>query len=94
MNNLYTVILAAVLPPFALVAYVWWKDKYRREPVKQLVRGFIYGIIAACFASVIEMLLVVLLWVPANPTNKSNGNRSQPQTGTNTSFAATSRNSK
>lgn len=69
MDNLYTVILAAVLPPFALVGYVWWKDKYRREPFKQIARGFIYGIVAACFASVIEMLLVVFCWVPTNPTN-------------------------
>ena len=50
IDNIYTVILAGILPPFALVAYIWWKDKYQREPFFEIALGFVYGIVAAGIA--------------------------------------------
>ena len=68
MDNLYTVILAAILPPFALMVYIWWRDKNRREPFGVMCKAFGNGIIAAGIALVIEILLS-LGWVPNEPTN-------------------------
>lgn len=67
MNNIHTVILAAVLPPFLLVLYVWWKDKYQREPFSQMAKGFLYGIISAGIAVALETLLQLFSLVPAEP---------------------------
>lgn len=69
MDNLYTVILAAVLPPFLLLAYVWWKDKYQREPFSQMAKGFLYGVLSAGIAMALEMGLSALSLVPEPPAN-------------------------
>ena len=67
MASLYTIILAAILPPFLLVIYVWWKDKYQREPFSQMAKGFLYGIISAGIALVLEIALQSFALVPENP---------------------------
>ena len=64
MNNIYTVIFAAVLPPFLLILYVWWKDKYQREPFSQIAKGFFYGVLSAGIALVLETALSALMLVP------------------------------
>lgn len=67
MNDLYTVILAAVLPPFVLLLYIWWKDKYEREPFSQLCKGFLYGVLSAGIALVLEILGTMFSIVPSEP---------------------------
>lgn len=37
------VLVAAVLPAFVLLYYIWRKDKYQQEPPRQLLKGFVYG---------------------------------------------------
>lgn len=37
-------ILAAILPAFLLVCYIFRKDKLRPEPKGQLIKGFFYGV--------------------------------------------------
>jgi RsiW-degrading membrane proteinase PrsW (M82 family) len=65
MSNFYIVLLAAVLPAFLLVLYIWWKDKYQREPFGQMAKGFLYGIISAGIALVLENGLQAIALVPA-----------------------------
>lgn len=65
MSNFYIVLLAAVLPAFLLVLYIWWKDKYQREPFGQMAKGFLYGIISAGIALVLETGLQAIALVPA-----------------------------
>ena len=67
IDNFYTVLLAAVLPPFLLVLYIWWKDKLQREPFSQMAKGFFYGIISAGIAIVLETVLSALSLVPNEP---------------------------
>lgn len=62
------IIFFAVLPAFLLVVYIYWRDKYRREPVAQLARAFVYGIASAFIAIVLESLIGVLPFVPDEPT--------------------------
>ena len=63
-KNLYVVIFAAILPAFLLVAYIWLKDKYQREPLTYIVRGVAYGIISAGLAIALETLIGALGLVP------------------------------
>ncbi|MBR0296021.1 MAG: PrsW family intramembrane metalloprotease [Paludibacteraceae bacterium] len=68
IDNIYTVILAAILPPFLLVLYIWWKDRYQREPFLELAKAFFYGVISAGIAIVFETALSYMSLVPSEPT--------------------------
>ena len=57
MQNLYIVIFAAILPAFLLVAYIWWKDKYQREPIHLILRGVAYGVLSAGLAVGLEFVI-------------------------------------
>ena len=45
----------AVLPAAILIAFVYWKDKYEKEPVKWVWKGFWYGILSALASFTISM---------------------------------------
>jgi RsiW-degrading membrane proteinase PrsW (M82 family) len=62
--NLYIVLFAAVLPPFLLVLYIYLKDKYQREPLGQIVKGFWYGVLSAGIAIVLEYAVLYAGIVP------------------------------
>ena len=68
IDNIYTVIFAAVLPPFLLVFYIWYKDKQQREPIFEMGKGFLYGVISAGIALVLELALTSCYLVPDEPT--------------------------
>ena len=68
IDNIYTVILAAILPPFLLVLYIWWKDRRQREPFLELAKAFSYGIISAGIALLLETALSSMYLVPSEPT--------------------------
>ena len=61
------VIIAAILPAFLLVAYIWWKDKYQREPLNLIFRGVVYGVFSAGLAIALESLTMVLGIIPDPP---------------------------
>ncbi len=67
MNNLYTVLIAAVLPPFLMILLVWWKDKYQREPFSQIAKGFLYGVVSAGIALMLETGVQMLALAPDEP---------------------------
>ena len=67
MLNFYIVLAAAVLPAFVLIWYIWRRDKYQREPVGQLVKGFLLGALSVAIAGPIEGLLQAIGIVPAQP---------------------------
>lgn len=54
---MFTILFAAILPPILLVLYIYWRDKYQREPFSQLAKGFFYGILSTSVAAGIEALL-------------------------------------
>lgn len=65
--ELYIIIFAAILPAFLLVFYIWWKDRYQREPVSLILRGVAYGVISSGVALAIEILFGSLGFVPGEP---------------------------
>lgn len=61
------VIIAAILPALILIYYIWRRDKYNREPISELIKGFIYGILTTPFAAAIEEALQLSSIVPSAP---------------------------
>jgi RsiW-degrading membrane proteinase PrsW (M82 family) len=47
MTMFSTSLLGAVLPTCFLVWMIWWADRYEREPVRLLVRAFLWGAVPA-----------------------------------------------
>lgn len=54
MNLLY-VIIAAILPAAVLIYFIYRKDKYEKEPVPQLLKGFGFGALSALASFLISV---------------------------------------
>lgn len=65
--NTWIIIFAAILPAFLLVYYIWWKDKYQREPIGLILRGVGYGVLSAVLAVLLEGLISSLGLIPDPP---------------------------
>lgn len=61
------IIIAATLPALVLLYYIWRRDKYQKEPVKELLKGFGFGVLAVFIAGPMEMLLQMIGLSPAQP---------------------------
>lgn len=61
------IIIAAILPAFLWVVYIWWRDKYQREPIHMILRGVAYGILSAGLAYGLESLIGALGLIPEQP---------------------------
>ena len=51
------IILIAVLPAIGLLYFINWKDKYRKEPMGLLWKGFGYGALAALTAVFVGLIM-------------------------------------
>lgn len=51
MNNIFMAIGAALLPAIVLLIYIYAKDKYQHEPVGQMLKGVVFGVLS-CFLAV------------------------------------------
>lgn len=69
MSPLETILLAAVSPPFLLILYIWWKDRQQPEPFGQLAQGFLFGILSAIIAVVLESGISMLHLAPDVPAS-------------------------
>ncbi len=57
MSILVVAILGALIPTLFYILFVWWLDRYEKEPVWLLVMAFLWGAIPAAVLSVIFELL-------------------------------------
>lgn len=54
----YNVILfAAILPAFLLVVYIYICDRYQREPLSQIIRAVLYGVLSVGIALALEVFV-------------------------------------
>ncbi|MBR1426481.1 MAG: PrsW family intramembrane metalloprotease [Paludibacteraceae bacterium] len=67
MTELLIIVFAAILPAFLLVVYIWWRDKYQREPLNQMMKGVLYGVVSAMIAAWLEGMLQGMGIVSAEP---------------------------
>lgn len=58
--ELILLILAAVIPAGVLLYFIYRKDKYKQEPVGQLLKGFGYGLVSALAATLLAALLLLM----------------------------------
>lgn len=47
MVSQWVVLASALGPAILLVAYVYARDKYKREPISQILKGLLYGVLSA-----------------------------------------------
>ncbi len=59
-EDLLLIIFAGILPAILLVVYIYIRDKYQREPVSQIIRGVVFGIVASIFAMLLE---IAIKWI-------------------------------
>ena len=52
---IWAMLAAATAPAFLLVLYIYLRDKYQREPFKQLLRGVLFGVVSAVIAIAIAL---------------------------------------
>ena len=48
------ILFCAVLPAFLLVFYIYLRDRYQREPLGQILKGVLFGVISAGIAMFLE----------------------------------------
>lgn len=53
---LFTLLAIAVVPGIAIAVYIWWRDKYEREPPVTVIISFILGVFATIPAILLELI--------------------------------------
>lgn len=62
------VIFAAIIPALALLYFIYRKDKYEKEPVSQLIKGFIFGALAVFASLLVSIPFLAIGLYPAEAT--------------------------
>lgn len=64
MDILLVAILGALIPTCAYTLFVWWLDRYEKEPLRLLALSFFWGAVPAALLSVLlELLFDVPIYV-------------------------------
>ena len=53
----FLILLLAVLPAIVLITYIYIVDKKQREPIPQLLKGFLLGVVSAFVAVFLALFL-------------------------------------
>ena len=51
------ILFCAILPAFLLVVYIYLRDRYQREPLGQILKGVLFGVISAGIAMMLEGMI-------------------------------------
>ncbi|MFB9277255.1 glutamic-type intramembrane protease PrsW [Cohnella cellulosilytica] len=62
---LVSVLAAAIVPGFALLAYFYWKDRYDTEPIPIVLKMFMFGVLIVLPIMIVQRSLV--LWWGESP---------------------------
>ena len=63
------ILFCAVLPAFLLVFYIYLRDRYQREPLGQILKGVLFGVISAGIAMFLESALQLMGLVGTSATS-------------------------
>lgn len=66
--QLVLLLVAALAPVAVLVYYIYRRDKYKKEPVRELLKAFGYGILSVPIALCMSVPLSSVGLVPAEPS--------------------------
>ena len=58
---MFLLSLAALLPPFYLMRYIYRQDKVEKEPIGLVVRTVLFGVISIFPTMIVEGVLIGLL---------------------------------
>lgn len=63
-----TILLSAVIPALVLVYFIYRKDKYKKEPTSQLIKGFGFGALSVFTSFLISVPSLLIGLYPAEAT--------------------------
>jgi protease PrsW len=68
MEQILLLLALSVAPGIAISLFVFFRDRYNREPGKLLIRSFLLGMVSAAIALVIQLALLPLVdrWIGNN----------------------------
>jgi RsiW-degrading membrane proteinase PrsW (M82 family) len=66
--QLVFLLVAALAPVAVLIYYIYRRDKYKKEPVRELLKAFGYGILSVPIALCMSVPLSSVGLVPAEPS--------------------------
>jgi RsiW-degrading membrane proteinase PrsW (M82 family) len=64
--NTALLLVSAIAPGLALAIYIYYRDKFEKEPMKILVMSFLFGILSAVPALILEIFIGVLPIIQQN----------------------------
>lgn len=53
----FLILLLAISPAIILIAYIYFIDKKQREPIPQILKGFLFGVVSAFVAIIAALFL-------------------------------------
>ena len=53
----FLILLLAIAPAIILIAYIYFIDKKQREPIPQILKGFLFGVVSAFVAIIAALFL-------------------------------------
>ena len=53
----FLILLLAISPAIILIAYIYFIDKKQREPIPQILKGFLFGVVSAFVAIIVALFL-------------------------------------
>lgn len=53
----FLILLLAIAPAIILIAYIYFIDKKQREPILQILKGFLFGVVSAFVAIIAALFL-------------------------------------
>jgi len=56
-----TILLASLAPVFVILFYIYFRDKYEREPISLLIKALVVGIVIVIPVIFVERLLLILM---------------------------------
>jgi RsiW-degrading membrane proteinase PrsW (M82 family) len=60
MNNYLILLGLAIAPGLAIAYYIFWQDKYDREPLPLIIKSFFLGVVSIIPAIILELLFQTL----------------------------------
>ena len=67
--------ISALIPIFALIVYIYWCDKHSPEPISQLIKATMYGVLSIFLSLCMSIPAQYMGLYPEDPANFIDGIR-------------------
>jgi len=64
LTTFLTLFVLAIAPGFFIIWYIYYKDKYEKEPKRLIIITFVLGAVAVIPAGILENILIKMIGIP------------------------------